>query len=499
MPGRKNAELHKANAAIQESREYLNLILDSTAEAIFGIDLDHNFAFCNKRCMELLGYDDRDAIIGQNVHALIHSRGTDGALLPESACNIIKACDKQVATYADSEVFWHADGSCFYVEYYAHPQYKDGELIGAVVTFADNTEKKIHTRQIEYYGSHDSLTGLMNRRLFYLELRRANEDNDLPICIIMADLNGLKLSNDVFGHEAGDKLIIQAADALKKSCRDHEIIARLGGDEFAILLKKTSLENAQGITKRIKDALARGKNDIIPCCMSLGCAVKTTAEQDLEVTLRTAESEMYKEKALNRDKISKELLETITQSLYHKSPRERQHAQSVGRLCGELSRALGLPETETAYIERAGRLHDIGKISLPEELLGKQGTVTEADRLAFRQHPVTGYRLLNLFDNTLNLADAVYSHHERWDGTGYPRALKAGEIPLAARIVAIAGRFDRCTSGTYGKPVDAERALAFLEDQAGILFDPLLVRAFVGMIRSAPSPYHSVTAADETD
>ena len=146
-----------------------------------------------------------------------------------------------IAIHADDEVFWRPGGASFDVEYNSYPQYKDGELVGAVVTFLDNTLKKVHEQQIEYFSSHDSLTGLLNRSCLETMLDKLDNKNQLPISIIMGDLNGLKLTNDVFGHDAGDELLIKTAEILKKVCRSDDLIARLGGDEFVILLPKTQI------------------------------------------------------------------------------------------------------------------------------------------------------------------------------------------------------------------------------------------------------------------
>jgi diguanylate cyclase (GGDEF)-like protein/PAS domain S-box-containing protein/putative nucleotidyltransferase with HDIG domain len=480
----KNSQLDAANAALMESRESLRLILDSTAEAIFGVDMENRCTFCNKKCLDLLGYADRADIIGKEIHELIHSRRQDNTPLPIEECNIVNTYRRGAAAHSDKEVFTRSDSTCLEVEYYSYPQYKDGILVGAVVTFGDNAQKKLQQQQIEYYGSHDSLTGLMNRRHFHLELSRADTQDNLPISIIMTDLNGLKLTNDVFGHDVGDELIVKAAGALKKSCRNNEIIARLGGDEFAILLTNTRYEDAVRVIARIKDSLAREEADIIQCSMSVGCDTKTSASQNIELTLKNAENGMYKDKTMSRSRVDADMLSMIIMSLYRKCPLEEQHSMNVSDLCRSFGEALRLPEPEILQLARAGLFHDIGKICIDEEILNKRVAFKEEEKIAFKQHPVIGYRLLNLFDNTLNLAEAVYSHHERWDGKGYPRALRESEIPLFARIISIAGRYDRYISGYQEKAVSSEQALRRLREEAGALLDPQLVQVFTGMIRN---------------
>ena len=131
-------------------------------------------------------------------------------------------------------MFWRADGTSFDVEYYSYPQIKNGEITGAVVTFMDISERKQKEAEIQYLNCYDSLTGLHNRRCF--EDNRAKIDNrdNLPLSVIFADINGLKMTNDIFGHTAGDKLIKKSAEILQQVCRQNDVVARVGGDEFEI-------------------------------------------------------------------------------------------------------------------------------------------------------------------------------------------------------------------------------------------------------------------------
>ncbi|SHI20590.1 PAS domain S-box-containing protein/diguanylate cyclase (GGDEF) domain-containing protein [Sporobacter termitidis DSM 10068] len=479
----KNSELEAANRALTESREQLRLILDSAAEAVFGVDMNIRCTFCNTSCLEMLGLKSPEDLLGKDVYALIHSRRKDGEPLPRTECNIIRTCMEGIAIHADDEVFWRPSGTSLDVEYNSYPQYKDGELIGAVVTFMDNTLKKVHEQQIEYYSSHDSLTGLLNRSCFETMLRKIDGRQNLPISVIMGDLNGLKLTNDVFGHAAGDDLLVKTADILRKICRSEDRIARLGGDEFVILLPKTQLQDAQVIMSRIREVLAREQVNEIRCSMSLGCDTKSDGRQKLAQTMKNAENEMYKEKARSRNKVNADMLNAVIMALYGKSPREERHSANVSELCKAIGEALGLPDTEVAQLRSAGFMHDIGKIGIDTDAAGKHaGDDLEEEASEYRQHPVIGYRILNLFDNTLSLAESVYSHHERWDGTGFPRELKGSEIPLAARIIAVAGRYDTLLNDRGGEVPDHEAALLELQKEAGTRLDPHIVDVFVRMM-----------------
>ncbi|HOA84785.1 MAG TPA: diguanylate cyclase, partial [Bacillota bacterium] len=241
-------------------------------------------------------------------------------------------------------------------------------------------------------------------------------EENLPLSVIFADINGLKMTNDIFGHKSGDKLLKKAAEILKESCRENDYIARVGGDEFVILMPKTDAVAARAVIERIRQGFAHAQIEAIKCSASIGCETKTAPDQSIEVTLANAENAMYKDKTINRQSISREIINTIVETLHNKKPDERGHSIAVSEMCGKIGEVMNLPENEIARLKRAGYLHDIGKIVIDDDILLKS-PLTSEDEEKMRPHAVIGYRILNLFDDTLSLAEAVYAHHERWDGT----------------------------------------------------------------------------------
>lgn len=266
--------LEKTNIELKEHKDRLQLILDSAAEAIYGIDSEGRCTFCNASCLEMLGYKEQSELIGKDMHTVTCHSSKDGTSLPVEQCKIYLTLKTGEGNHVDDEMFKRADGSGFYVEYFSYPQYKDGKLIGAVVTFMDITERKKAEDNIRYLSYHDALTGLYNRMFFEEELRRINDRHNLPISIIMCDVNGLKLTNDVFGHAYGDLLLKKAASTLRLHCRPVDIICRIGGDEFVVLLPKTHKEETEGIMNRIQDAFSKEKIAAIKGSISMGCETK---------------------------------------------------------------------------------------------------------------------------------------------------------------------------------------------------------------------------------
>lgn len=340
----------------------------------------------------------------------------------------------------------------------------------------------IERNRLEYLSFHDSLTGLYNRMFFEEELRRLDTDRNLPISIIVGDMNGLKLTNDIFGHDAGDQLLIKLAEVLKKVCRADDIIARVGGDEFSILLPKTSNEEAKGIIKRVQDEFSKEKVEAIRGSISMGCATKFSAEQDIFQIAKSAEDLMYSAKTFDSEKAKATTLDTIIKTLHSRSSMQAEHSKNVAQICGDIALAMNLSEDETKRVKTAAYLHDIGKITLDNNLLEKYDNFTEQELMEFRQHPITGYRILNSFDDTLDLAEIILTHHENWDGSGYPKGLKGEEIPKLARIIALAESYQIMTHELGDKSISSKEAVNEIRKQAGKRFDPNIVDVFINMM-----------------
>lgn len=475
-------ELENINDLLKNKQDELRLILDSAAEAIYGIDMNGNCTFCNKSCIKILGYNNQTDLLGKNMHWLIHHSRIDGTPFPLDECKIYESFMNGEGTHSENEVFWRADGTSFDVEYSSYPQIKDEQIIGAVVTFMDISDRRKKEAEIQYLSCYDALTGLQNRRCFEENRKIIDKPDNLPLSVIFADINELKITNDVFGHIAGDKLIKKSSEILKQICRKNDVVARVGGDEFIILLPNTTRENAEKILGRIRAGFADAHIEAIKCSISLGLDVKRSPDQSLDKIMANAENAMYKDKTLNRTHINKDIIGAIVKNLHTRSPREKKHSIAVAEICLETGTALHLPETEKSKLKRAGYLHDIGKIILDDSILLKD-ELTKDEFEIMQQHSVMGYRILNLFDDTLDLAEYIYAHHERWDGTGYPQGLKGEQIPMISRIISIAETYERALNrGTFSQEERNLKALEAVKNGAGTRFDPEIAEIFVQMI-----------------
>lgn len=357
---------------------------------------------------------------------------------------------------------------------------RDGKTTGVVVVFRDSTEKRQRQREIEYLSYHDQLTGLYNRRFFDEELRRLDVPRNLPLSFIMADLNGLKLFNDAFGHAAGDEKLRKVAKVLKEKCRADDIIARVGGDEFTILLPLTSRDDLEPLMARITDAVSSERVENLPLSLSLGGATKTDPFESAEKVLHSAEDQMYRRKIYDKGDYHRGLVKLILEALYSRSPAEEAHSKNVGALSEAIAQEMGLGQPMIDRLVAAAVMHDIGKIAVRSEILEKEGPLDEAKWEEIKRHPDVGYSILGSANEFNVLAEIVLAHHERWDGKGYPRGLMGEETPLLSRIIGVAEAYDAMVSErSYRKALDREEAIAELKRCAGTQFDPAVVEVLV--------------------
>ena len=356
----------------------------------------------------------------------------------------------------------------------------NGLLTGVVIVFRDYTEKRDKQREVEYLSFHDHLTGLYNRRYLEDALNRLDTARNLPFSIIAVDVNGLKLTNDAYGHDMGDQLLITVADILKNACRSDDIIARTGGDEFVILHPKTNGKQADSIRRRINTLAAQAKLDSVVISLAVGYAVKTESNQSIREIMKQADNRMYKNKLKYGKIMRSQTIETVLRSINNKYDNEQIHIERVSQYCVAIARTMGFDAREIEEIKAVGVLHDIGKITVSPEILNKEDKLTMHEWEEIKRHPVTGYNILKAVDEYTSLADSVLYHHERWDGKGYPSGIKATEIPLYSRIICVADAYEAMTAQrSYQKTKTKEEAIAELRLCAGKQFDADIVKVFV--------------------
>ncbi len=346
----------------------------------------------------------------------------------------------------------------------------------------DITEQKIRDKQIQYLNERDLLTGVYNRK-YYEDAKYHLNEKSLPISIIIGDINGLRLINDAFGHNKGNQIIKETATLIRNCCRPNDILARTGGGEFRILMSKTDLVEANQILdeiyNKVADHNARHSGTVNQISLSLGYGVKIDTGETLSNAERDAETFMSNRKILEQNSHHNEMLSTIMATMYARSQETEQHAERIAKLCLEIGELLQLSQKGLDELRLFAMLHDIGKIGIDDHILNKPGKLTSDEWSIMKRHPIIGSNIAQTSKELSPISEFILSHHERWDGKGYPRGLKGTDIPLLARILAVADTFDAMTeSRIYRVALPLEDAINEILKNSGTQFDPLIVEKF---------------------
>jgi diguanylate cyclase (GGDEF)-like protein len=314
-------------------------------------------------------------------------------------------------------------------------------------------------------------------------IKRLDTYKSIPFSVIVADVNGLKLTNDSYGHDMGDKLLIEVAKILESSCRKEDIVCRVGGDEFVILLPNVNEKKAEEIIERIKKEAQDTKLDSIIVSLAIGYSTKNEEEKDILQVYKEADNKMYKNKLRYGKIMRNKTIEKILLNINNKYDHEQIHSERVSQYCLRIAEAMNLNNKDIENAKIAGILHDIGKIIVPPEILNKNGKLTESEWQIVKKHAITSYQLLKSVDEYAHLAEAVLHHHEKLDGTGYPEGLTEEEVPLLSKIIAVADAYEAMTAErSYGIVKTKEEAVEELRKYSGTQFNEKIVEIFVNKV-----------------
>ena len=467
-----------STAALEVRQRRYNQLLRALSDAIIVVDIDGRVEALNEQAQALIGYSAEEAIRQpyEQVYTIIDPNSDN------PMTNTLRT--GQVSERRSNLTLNRKDGQQVQITEKVVPLLGDhGKVEGAMCLFRNMSEREVQEACLEQLTFRDSLTSLYNRAFFEVELHRLDSAEYLPLSLMIGDLDGLKLTNDIFGHAAGDELLKTVARVFSEVVRPNDRVFRWGGDEFVMLLPRTSTEEAARIRDAVMAKLAGKSIGPIKLHMTLGWATKERVEQDIRVVWQQADEQMYWMKTVDRTSFQRQTLESISQELFSRSAAEKGHGERVGELAEQFGAYLGLAEADLGKLKMAGYLHDIGKVALEPEILHKPFPLEPQDQHEMKRHPLVGFRLLNFFEDTADLADGVLAHHEWWDGSGYPKGLQGEKIPLLGRILAIMETYDRVSFNPFARPFGREEALQLIAEGAGGKFDPNLVQSFLEMMK----------------
>lgn len=360
---------------------------------------------------------------------------------------------------------------------------RKGDFRATLVQIREITARKVYEQELKQKGYRDALTGVYNRAYFEDALSRLGAAQEYPVALISADLDGLKLVNDVLGHYQGDRLLLACANVLRSSLRQSDLLARIGGDEFAIILTGADNETAEKVIGRVaQNAAAYNREQpFFPLSISLGMVAAAAPGVPLQQLFHQADERMYSEKLSRSPK--REIVAALLAALRERGLAPEGQAARLEALCRRLGQMAGLSPRRLERLALLARVHNLGYVGVPDHILFKSGTLSPEERETLRLHPEKGYRIAASSPNLTDVAELILKHHERWDATGYPQGLKGEEIPLECRIFSIAEAYDSIISQRpHRQARNKQEALAELGRCAGTQFDPRLTALFLQMV-----------------
>ncbi len=354
----------------------------------------------------------------------------------------------------------------------------------------------------------DPLTGTYNRRMlqdsFLYERKKGNNSTGL----ILMDIYNFKYFNERYGHQAGDKVLQDVASLLKESIRSKDLVIRYGGDEFAVFLPEADLSEARLVAERIHNNLAkRNKNKCFAVEeeVILKQGVYSAQTDNLDEIISEADKRLFEDqKKVDRKQLlnvlennvrekksfSEQTVLALAKAVEVRDPYARGHSERVKDYSLKIGKEMGLYGPQLDKLSHAALLHDIGKIGIPAEILGKKKPLTEEEMRLIKLHPVLSAEILREVEMFKDIADLVLYHHERYDGRvssfpmGYPHGLKGEEIPLLSRIIAIADAFDAMTSSRpYRQPLSLSSVESIIKQEAGKQFDAQVAATLLSLIK----------------
>ncbi|SHK52943.1 PAS domain S-box-containing protein/diguanylate cyclase (GGDEF) domain-containing protein [Clostridium cavendishii DSM 21758] len=461
---------------IIKQKGILDTIINTIPDVIFYKDTESRYLGGNlsfKKTFLDRGITD---IIGKN-DVELHENKEQALAFMEKDKDIIK---NKVEVFTKAK-FLTSSGDIRYMESIKVPIVnEEGEAWGIVGVSRDVTNKMKMEEELIKLSCIDTLTGLYNRAYFEKEAVRLNQEQYLPLSIIMGDVNGLKIVNDTLGHLEGDEYLKTIASTIKAIFNGNTSIFRWGGDEVAILLPNIDEAEANNICKKIFKACKNYNYKPIPLSISLGTSSRYNLDKSINDMLKEAEDKVYRQKLVHSKSVRGSLIDSLQMTLAEKSEETEKHTMRLVENAITMGEYYNFTTAQLDELALLASLHDIGKIGIPETILNKPGKLTYEEMEIMKTHTEIGFRIAQASQDLAYIANQILTHHERWDGKGYPLGLSGNQIPINSRIISIIDSYDAMTNDrVYKKAISKEDSMKELRRCSGTQFDPEIVEVFI--------------------
>ncbi|MBI9009417.1 MAG: diguanylate cyclase [Tenericutes bacterium] len=474
----------QANSSLSEltlRNQKYNLLLDSASDIVFQIDKDRKYVEIYGKGLKQLKKTEKD-FLGNTFEEVF---GSAISFDREECYDVVFMGSKRFYTWE-----YVVDKNVIYFETAMTLLYDlQNEIIGAVGVTRDITEQELRYQDMVTISNHDYLTGLRNRRYYIERLQILDTLKEYPFGVMNIDVNGLKIINDAYGHSIGDEALIKTANVLREASEENYIVSRVSGDEFTIILPNSDTAKTKELKEDLLNRFKSVKISNLDLSVAIGFHVKEDDSKEIDEVRMLAENDMFRHKVSERRSVKNKAISAILKTLTEKYEAERIHSKIVAEYSKKLGEALGLEAEEIRDLTTAAMFHDIGKISIPDNIINKPGKLDDREYEIMKTHTEVGYEILRAADEYSELAIHASSHHEKWNGKGYPKGLKGEKIPYFSRIICIADAYEAMTADRpYRKKQSDEFAASEIIKFAGIQFDPVLAKVFVEKVLKKPWP-----------
>lgn len=501
-----DVECTRAEIALRQAEERYRNMFDNAVEGMYQTSADGKYLAANPALARIYGFCTPEDLIRQrdDIEAQLYVDPNRRAELIAILAEQGKVADAESQVYRrDGSVMWIAESMQAVTDAVGNILYYEGTVQDISGRRAMEEERAARLAEALDRAERDPLTGLLNHRAFHNKLQELSISalrGGTRCALMMLDLDNFKFFNDAYGHVVGDDVLRHVAAALSAACKPGDVIARFGGDEFAVLLPERSPGGVELAIEDIKSAVddlryeAPGYDCAIPMAVSCGTVIFPDEAADRTAALELADTRMLRSKrgqddlpgvdALKRSASEEvsgfSMLDALVIAVDNKDRYTSRHSEDVLRYSVEIAEELKLGDAAVHQLRLAALLHDVGKIGVPDYILRKPGKLTAEEYEAVKLHPMMGASIVATVPGLESTLDAVRHHHERWDGKGYPFGLRGENIPLTARIMAVADAFSAMTTDRpYRKGMPVEIALSKIAESAGTQLDPHIAAALL--------------------
>ena len=479
-------EYKLANAALVESERSKTMLLSNLPGMAYRCDYDKEWTmhFLSDGCLELTGFKPESLL---NNHDLSYND-----IIVEDYRDILWKEWENILTIRkpfryEYEIITAAGERKWVLELGQGVFGTDGIIEALEGIVVDINEQKTKEAHIKYANDHDYMTGLYNRKYFEEYKQSLDQEAAMPLSVLVGDINGVRLINDAYGLTEGDRLIIEVAKIMQVCCMEGDMVARTGGDEFTMLMPHSDQDKASERMEKIKNMCEKTSLEVFGNSqyinLSVGYATKTNKDNNLTAVQKEADDYMNKRKLLERNSYHNAILSSIMATMFENSHETEEHAQRLALLSKMIGEKLQFTQKNMDELQLFSMLHDLGKIGIDDGILNKPGALTADEWAVMKTHPEIGYRIAISSPELVTIAEYILTHHERWDGKGYPQGLKGEEIPLLSRILAVSDSYDAMTQNrVYRTAISKDEALVEIAKNAGTQFDPEIAQIFIDSV-----------------